>query len=78
MLMLGVLAGFFVETSALEVHRPVRPAWFLLYSYPGWRGRSGYAFFGRSTPGLLLSGLAPEEPGTGGTWRWAGDRQPAK
>jgi hypothetical protein len=34
---------------------------------PGWRGRSACAFFGRSTPGYLLSGLQPEEPGTGGT-----------
>ncbi len=31
---------------------------------PGWRGRSAGAFCGRSTPGYLLSGLQPEEPGT--------------
>jgi len=36
---------------------------------PGWRGRNACAFFGRSTPGYLLSGLQPEEPGAGGTWR---------
>jgi hypothetical protein len=36
---------------------------------PGWRGRNACAFFGRSTPGYLLSGLQPEEPGTDGTWR---------
>ena len=34
---------------------------------PGWRGRNACAFFGRSTPGYLLKGLQPEEPGTGGT-----------
>jgi hypothetical protein len=28
---------------------------------PGWRGRNACAFFGRSTPGYLLSGLQPEE-----------------
>jgi hypothetical protein len=33
---------------------------------PGWRGRSADAFVGRCTPGYLLSGLQPEEPGNDG------------
>jgi hypothetical protein len=74
MLMLGSSAGFCVEPSEPKGHRPVRPSWFSLYSFrctdnPGWRGRNACEFFGRSTPGYLLSGLQPEEPGTGGTWR---------
>jgi hypothetical protein len=50
---------------------------FVVQITPGWRGRNACAFFGRSTPGYLLSGLQPEEPGTGGTWRqdWNGNPQ---
>jgi hypothetical protein len=69
MLMLGFSAGFCVEPPEPKGIVRFDHLGFRCTANPGWRGRNASAFFGRSTPGYLLSGLQPEEPGTGGTWR---------
>jgi hypothetical protein len=62
MLMLGFKQGSASNRPSPRGIVRFDPLSFRCPDNPGWRGRNACAFFGRSTPGYLLSGLQPRVP----------------